>query len=116
LALAVTDPLAVFWIHTISVRRAGSGADDGRPQDFATATDELGFVSDGAHLVFTPTGEQMTATSKVALRSSTPYVPIESLVTLPAQFGPQVPRRVVAVAVGDGAEIGLPAHLELSLL
>jgi hypothetical protein len=112
----MSDPLAVLWIHTIAVRRAGSGADDGRPQDFADATDELGFVSDGAHLVVTASGEQITATSKVALRSSTPYVPVESLVTLPPQFGPQIERRVVAAAVGDGAEIGLPAHLELSLL
>jgi hypothetical protein len=104
------DPLAEFWQHTVTVERwTGEGA-FGKTYD--TAADVTGFVDDGQRLVAGPSGEQITSTARVFLPITTATVPVQSRVTLPAEFGGR-PAEVVAVARHDGA--GLPSHWEVAL-
>lgn len=107
----MADELADWWVHTVLIARwTGSGAVEGYAAPVATA----GFVHDGSKLVAGPDGKEITSSAQVALPIGTPYVPVNSLVTLPAQFGGRQ-ARVVASAVGDGGGQPTPDHIELSL-
>jgi len=109
----VTDDLAPFWIHTVTVeRKTGVGA---YGITYDTAATVTGFVDDGQKLVLNAEGEQVTSTASVFLPAGTADIPIQSRVTLPATFGGRV-TEVVAVGRRDSGALGLPDHIELALL
>lgn len=109
----MTDDLAHFWVHNVSVERyTGAKA---YTDAYATAETVAGFVDDGQRIVGGPNGDQVTSTATVFLPAGTADVPVESRVTLPAAFGGRV-ARVVAAARRDAGALPLPEHLELSLL
>jgi hypothetical protein len=106
------DPLADWWRHSIVIRRwKGAGA---YGDDFAADETVLGFVQDGTKLVADGTGQQVASSAQVALPIGTAYVPVQSEVTLPPQFGERT-SRVIVSAVGDGGGQPTPDHHLLSL-
>jgi hypothetical protein len=114
-AVAVTDPLADWWVHAVVIERfvsAGGGYGDG----LAAAETVMGFVRDGTKLVADGTGKQVASSAQVALPISVAYVPVQSRVTLPAQFGEARRTTVIVSAFGDGGGQPTPDHHELALL
>jgi hypothetical protein len=111
----VTDDLAEFWVHEVTVRRyTGSGAFG---EAFAAAETLTGLVDDTAagKVVSTATGDELITTAMLFLPPETPLIPVESTVTLPAAFGARS-ARAVAVAFRDGGPLDLPDHLEVALV
>jgi hypothetical protein len=114
----VTDPLAAWWAHQILIRRwVGNDGyvDLYDPPTGSTPTPVLGFVRDGTKLVVGTGGKTLTSSAQVALPAGTAYVPVNSEVTLPAQFGSRTSVVLVA-SVGDGGGQPTPDHIELALL
>lgn len=109
----MSDPLASWWVHPVVVKRfAGAGR---YGSDYPSSETVLGFVRDGTKLVVGPGGQQVTSSAQIALPKGTAYVPVNSEVTLPAQFGGRT-STVVACSVGDGGGQPTPDHVEISLL
>lgn len=106
----MTDPLALFWVHTLSVRRFQSAASYG--DTFAAATNVTGFYEDKT----TYSGGQIIATGRFAFPIDVPYVPPQSEVVLPAVFGGRTVQ-VQFVEVGDAAGVTqLPAHQVIGVM
>jgi hypothetical protein len=105
----VTDPLAIFYRHELAVERfLGDGA---YGDQYAPSETITGCYSDGT----TYSGGQIVSTGQFAFPLSYAYVPVQSRVTLPANFG----GRVVTVktsAVGDGGGAPTPDHHEIGVL
>lgn len=108
----MTDNLAGFWVHDVTVKRYVADAAYGPGYD--TPQTLTGFVDDGQQLIVGPDGEQITSTARVFLPAATAAIPLESKVTLPVAFGGRE-SRVVAVARRDGGGMPLPEHLEVAL-
>lgn len=109
----MTDRLARFWVHTVTVERyAGPGA---YGDTYDTPATIAGFVDDGQRLIVGPDGEQITSTARVFFPITTAAIPLDSRVTLPTAFGDRA-TTVVGVARRDGGGLPLPEHLEVSLL
>lgn len=105
------DILADWWVHEITVARwSGSGA----IESFDDPVTVRGFVRDGAKLVTGPNGKEITSSAQIALPAGTPYVPVNSKVTLPVIFGGRA-STVIAAAVADGGGQGTPDHIEIAL-
>lgn len=112
----MTDDLASFWVHTVTVRRRTGSSAGGDAYDVAApGTPLTGFYRDGAKLVTGPDGKQVTSSGQFAFPVGLPYVPVGSLVTVPAEFGGRT-SKVIASAVGDGAGLPTPDHQLIALL
>lgn len=112
-AVVAVDPLAEWYVHPIVIARwSGSGAIESW-SDPSPAV--LGFVHDGTKLVVGPGGKEITSSAQIALPIGTPYVPVNSKVTLPAQFGGRT-SKVITTSVGDGGGQPTPDHIEIALL
>lgn len=108
----MTDDLSAWWVHTVSVARyTGSGA---YGDVFATATTATGFVDDSRQLVRDVSGQEVVSSARVFLPAATVDIPLDSQVSLPAQFGGRT-SRVIAVARHDAGGLPTPDHLEVSL-
>lgn len=110
----MSDPLADWWRHTVSVRpflRSGQG---GTPV-FGTPYDQIGFYGDKTQLVAGPDGQQVAASGMFAFPASAPYIKVRSELTLPAVFGSRVVT-VQASMVGDGGGQPTPDHQEVATL
>lgn len=109
----MSDPLESWWVHLVLVERYNGSEAYG--DDYDTGETVTGFVHDKTKIVVGPDGQQVVASTQVALPAGTAYVPVKSRVTLPAQFGN---RRaiVVDVSVGDGGGRPTPDHVELALI
>jgi hypothetical protein len=113
MAVRVTsDPLALFFVHHLIVERFTGSTAYG--DTFAAEATVPGFVSDDNHLVLDSNGEQVVASTRVALPATVAAVPVGSRVTLPAAFGSRE-SVVVAASIGDAGPLPLPAHQEISL-
>lgn len=117
MGLAVTDLLGQWWRHPIVVERWGGtdayGADRYDPPETVN-----GFVVDSTRLVADVNGQQVTSSATVLLPAATSYVPVRSLITLPAEFAPPGSTRkteVIASARADGAGLLTPDHQRLAL-
>jgi hypothetical protein len=107
----VTDDLGAFWVHDVTVERYSESA----PTAPATRHRHVaGFVDDGARLIVGPNGEQVTSSARVFFPIGTAAIPLQSRVTLPAEFAERS-SHVIAVARRDGGGLPLPEHLEVSL-
>jgi hypothetical protein len=105
----VTDPLAMWWVHQVTVRRlTGTGA---YGDQFAAPVMYEGLVDDKIQTVRGPDGNETTSTSTLALPWSVADVPPGSKVTLPS--GREA--RVITFARGDAGGLPVPKHLELTL-
>jgi hypothetical protein len=108
----VTDDLAGFWVHAVTVERFTG--DSAYGSGYASAAVVTGFVDDGARLIVGPNGEQVTSSARVFFPIGTAAIPLQSRVTLPVEFAERS-SHVIAVARRDGGGLPLPEHLEVSL-
>lgn len=108
----MTDQLRSWWVHDVIVERFTGSTAYG--DSYAAAGTVRGFVSDDNHLVLAANGEQVVASTRVALPAATAVVPVGSRVTLPAAFGSRE-TVVIASSTGDAGGLPLPAHHEISL-
>lgn len=105
----MSDPLADWWRHDLIVERwIGPGEAGGDQFDLPQTV--TGFYADGTEY----SGGEIVSTGKFAFPRSTAYVPVQSRVTLPTQFGGRVVR-VVSTAVGDGGGQPTPDHQQIGL-
>ena len=105
----VTDPLAAWWVHTVTVQRhvgVGPEGDLYEPSDTV-----IGYVDDETRLVAGANGEQLTASSTLIAPLDTPPIPPRSLVTLPSGR----PARVLTWAAHTAPGLDLPEHVEVTL-
>ena len=114
----VTDELADWWQHTVTVARYAAPGANGETYD--APVELVGFVDtgDGIHragnrLVMDQRGEAIVSSATLFLPAATAEVPAQSKVTLPAQFGG---RETVVIASARRAGRDVPEHLELALL
>jgi hypothetical protein len=110
----MADPLAQWWRHTVQLRRVTGSGSKGDILEPEPGTPLLGFVSDKRQMVRAQSGDLVVSETSVMLPVAVGAVPLDSLVTLPAQFGPAV-RRVIACSVHDGGGQPTPDHVELAL-
>lgn len=108
----MTDELADFWQHTVSVERLTGGG--GYGETFASPASVTGFVDDTRKLVRAAGGEEVVATATLYLPATTAEIPLNSRIILPAAFGSR-PCTVVEVARHDAGTLPTPNHLELYL-
>jgi hypothetical protein len=108
----VTDGLAAFWVHQVTVERYSES--DAYGPGYATPATVAGLVDDGARLIVGPNGEQVTSSARVFFPIGTAAIPLQSRVILPAAFAERA-SHVIAVARRDGGGLPLPEHLEVSL-
>lgn len=111
----MSDPLAEWWVHEVVLERYKQRGAYETGDEFDEPVVLPGFVADGLKLMIGPTGEQVASTARVALPSSVGYIPANSRVTLPAEFGNRV-CTVVACSVADGGGQPTPDHVEIGLL
>lgn len=109
----MTDPLQEWYRHTCSVRRYQTSGRYGGT--LAPPEDVVGYLHDGSRLVAGPGGEQLTSSSTFAFSLEYPFVPLDSEVTVPAEFGGRT-SKVIATARGDGGGQPTPDHYEIALL
>lgn len=107
------EPLADWWVHTVSVQRlnpiGGAGGDS-----LAEPVNVVGFYRDGTRLVIDGNGKQVVSTAQFAFPLTVDPIPVGSLVTAPAGFGPWTGKVIVAQR-GDGGGQPTPDHHEVSL-
>lgn len=109
----MTDLLADWWQHTITIARyTGSGVTGDTYDD---PTTETCFIDDRRKLVVTASGSDAMSTAAVFLPSTVDDVPLDSLVTLPSNFGGRV-ARVILVSRHDAGALDTPNHVEMALL
>jgi hypothetical protein len=106
--------LSYGFVHSgiLLERFTGTGA---YGDTYAEAVSLVGLVEDGQRLIVGPNGDQITSTATVYLPAGTAAIPLQSRVTLPAEFASRV-TQVVAVANYDVGSLPLPEFLEVSLL
>lgn len=109
----MSDPLASWWVHPVTIRRWLSESAYG--PTFAAAETVRGFVQGGPKLVRDSTGAEVVSSVQVALPITVAFVPPQSEVDLPAQFGGRT-ARVLSTAVGDGGGQPTPDHSVLNLV
>lgn len=110
----MSDPLALWWVHPVAVRRY-RGMGQGGAVNLDAAVTVTGFYEDRDQLVTGPDGEQVTARGVFAAPPGTPLIPLGSELTLPAAFGGRVVR-VVSTSVADSGGLPLPAHSEYGVV
>lgn len=105
----VTDPLADFWVHSVTVKRHAGAGPSG---DIYAAPEAItGFVDHTARLITTPTGEQITATATLLAPAGTAPIPPRSVVTLPGGISARVLTWTAHTAPG----LDLPEYVEVTL-
>lgn len=110
----VSDPLADWWHHTVSVKpflRSGQG---GAPI-WGAPYNQVGFYVDQTKLVPGPDGQQVAASGQFGFPAGAPYIKVRSELTLPAVFGSRVVT-VQSSSVGDGGGQPTPDHQEVAVL
>ena len=108
-----TDPLAQWWVHTVTVQRfAGAGAEGDTWDDPESAV--LCFVSEKRQLVRAASGEQVVSETTVYFPKTVADIPPESLVTIGAPFVERV-TTVITASRHDGGGLPTPDHLEVAL-
>ena len=108
----MTDPLTQFYRHPVVVTRA-SGSGRYGPTD-STPETIMAFIDDRTQLAPGPAGVEIVASARVAFPTTYAYVPVDSHVTLPAEFGGRT-AKVVAADRGDGGGLPTPDHYEIGL-
>lgn len=105
----MTDPLADWWVHRVTLRRAAGRSDYGTD---TYAPDEVWqcWVNDRTQLVAGPGGEQVTSNSTVAFPSQVGFIPARSQVELGSRFGSRR-ATVISCAVADGGGRATPDHV-----
>jgi hypothetical protein len=109
MALTIAAALSTFWVHTATVERFLGDSTYG--EEFDTPQDVTGFYSDRTEY----SGGEIVAVGRFAFPIGTAFVPLQSRLTLPPEFGlgasggPRV-HRVTLVEVGNGGGLALPDH------
>lgn len=111
---ALLDGLG-FTRHNLSVARWLREGQGGTQVRADPPEDITGLYSDSERLVSGPDGAQILASGAFVFPMTYGYVPVQSLVTLPALFGSRVVT-VVSSSVGDGAGLPTPDHQMIGLL
>ena len=108
----MSDPLAAWWRHPVTVKRwQGEGA---YGPVYDTPTIESGYISGRTRMVRDKTGAEVVSSATIALPRDTPPIQPGSLVTLPPSHGGRT-ALVLTVAVGDGGGQPTPDHIELGI-
>jgi len=104
--------LGYFFVHTVQIERyTGSGA---YGETFADPVSTAALVDDSDQMVRDLGGQEVVSSTTVLLRIGTADIPLDSKVTLPAQFGDRT-SRVIAVTRRDAGSLPLPSHVQLAL-
>ena len=111
--MAPTDPLASWWVHTVTVARYLGPGPEG-DQYAAADTGVACFVSEKRSLVRAANGEQVVSETTVYFPRTTEDIPPESLVTIGAPFTART-TTVIASSRHDGGGLPTPDHLEVAL-
>ena len=107
----MTDPLAAFWVHEVTVEHhAGTGPEG---DAFSTAYRLPCFIDAKRRLVRSATGEQTVAEVTVVAPPGAPLVPVGSRITLPGSHGGHQ-TRVITTSNADGGGLPTPDHVEIS--
>jgi len=102
----MSDDLADFWVHTVTVQTlTGSG---GMGDTYAEPVDLLCFVDDKRKLVRSSSGEQVISETTIYAPAGTLSLTEESLVTLPSGRV----ATVITTAARDSGGLDLPDHVE----
>lgn len=107
------DPLAQWWVHTVDVQRFTGAGPEGDTWDDVDEGLRC-FISDKRRLVLAATGEQVISETTVLFPKTTPDIPVDSQITLPALFGGRT-ATVLSVSRHDGGGLPTPDHLEVAI-
>lgn len=107
--------LTSFWVHALSVERYNGT--EAYSEDFDPPVTVTGFYSD--RTVYS--NGEVVARGRFAFPIGVAFVPLQSKVTLPPEFGTNPdgsPRtyRVVDVEIGDGGGLPTPDHQTVGLM
>lgn len=109
----MADALADWWQHVVTIARyTGS---DAHGDTYASGIESAAFVDDRRKLIVNASGAEVVSSAAVFLPSTVPDVPLDSMVTLPTNFGSRQ-CRVIQVSVKDAGGQPTPNHVELALL
>lgn len=106
------DPLASWWVHTVSVERHSGNGPEG--DTYTAPATEPCFVSDKRRLVLAASGEQVVSETTVLFPKTTADIPVDSRITLPAPFGSRE-TRALSVSRHHGGGQPTPDHLEVAV-
>jgi hypothetical protein len=111
--MAPTDPLAHWWVHTVTVARYTGAGPEG--DEHATPVADVAcFVSEKRSLVRAANGEQVVSETTVFFPKTEADIPPESLITIGAPFTART-TTVIASSRHDGGGLPTPDHLEVAL-
>lgn len=104
----MTDDLADFWVHTVTVEAlTGSG---GMGDTYAAPVPLLCFVDDKRRLVRSASGEEVISETTIYAPKGT-SLPDQSRVNLPSGRA----ALVISTSIFDSAALDLPDHIVLAL-
>ena len=107
----MTDPLAAFWVHEVTVEHYAGPGPEG--PTYAAAYNLPCFVDAKRRLVRSTTGEQVVSSVTVFAPPGAPLVPVGSRITLPGSHGGHQ-TRVITTSNADGGWLRTPDHGEIS--
>jgi len=107
------DPLADWWVHTITVE-AYQGTNGYGAKIYAPAVPVVCFVDGRRRQVTDTNGDTVISESTFATGKGVPSIPLGSRVTLPSAFGGRV-TTVLAASIGDTGGLLDVDHNEYSL-
>jgi hypothetical protein len=107
----VTDPLAAFWVHEVTVEHYSGPGPEG--PSYGTAYLLPCFIDAKRRLVRSATGEQVASSVTVFAPPGAPLVPVGSRITLPGSHGGHQ-TRVITTSNADGGGLPTPDHVEIS--
>lgn len=108
----MTDPLAAWWRHEVTVTRfLGSGTYGDEWDEPVTV---MGAVDDTTKTVTDGDGSEVTSSTSVVLPIEVGYIIPGSTVTLPDLFGGRT-ARVISCQVAHGGGQPTPNHVEVTL-
>ncbi|NKR32276.1 hypothetical protein GS538_20600 [Rhodococcus hoagii] len=104
------DRLARWWRHEVIVKRLKGEGAYGPVWDAPAPV--MAAIDDKARMVRNTDGIEVVSSTTVAMPATTAYIPVGSLLTLPAQYGGRE-AKAIATTVADG---GTDAdHLQVNL-
>lgn len=103
----VTDPLAAFYVHTVTVEPLEQQGPEG--DVFGTAYPLRCFAAAKARLIRGTTGDMVTSDTTITAATSTPNIPVGSRITLPDGS----PTTVLRLSRADGGGLPTPDHVEI---
>lgn len=107
----MTDPLAVFWVHTVTVEPVQPQGPEG--ETFTAAYPLVCFVSAKTRLVRTSASDMVVSETTITAPAATASIPVGSRITLPDGSPDGSRTTVLRFARADGGGLPTPDHVEI---